>query len=257
MLLRATEIAKMHKEWGCFNLKDLMGILVGVFGVLFMISLIVAAIFSALATPKKNQPMEEKHKAAKKKANITILIGLGCVVLGIISLFLNIHLVRNSRKEHVDSQLFSGDFNPSELSSSFNNSTVSKPEEPPTASESEIISSNQNIVLYNQNNILIEYKSWKVDKTGNIEVNLYIENNAENDFYVRTENFSAEDFQMVINGTWQINAGKKLNDSITIYKSEIEKNGLSEVKNIEFDFVISSTDYTIKYVTDTISLVLE
>lgn len=124
-------------------------------------------------------------------------------------------------------------------------------------SSSETSSPNKNTVLYNQNDILIEYKSWNVDKIGNIEVNLYIENNSENDFYVRTENFSAEDFQMVINGTWQVNVGKKLNDSITIYKSEIEKNGLSGITSIEFDFAISSTDYTIKYSTDTISLTLE
>lgn len=126
-----------------------------------------------------------------------------------------------------------------------------------SSSSSETDSANDGIVLYNQNDILIKYKSWEVSKTGSIEVNLYIENNSAKDFYVRTENFSADNYQMIINGTWKVNAGKKLNDSITIYKTEMEKNGLSEIRNAEFNFEISDVDYSIKYVTDTITLKLK
>lgn len=230
--------------------------------VLLVVFIVLAVVFAIRATPKKNQPVEEKHKAAKKKSNIFATISVFTIILGIVSsLYLNSYILRLEAKEMIDSQLFGDKSSLSDLSNSTNesiNSNEAKYNELASgSSSSETSSYNKNTVLYDQNDILIEYKSWKVDRIGNIEVNLYIENNSENDFYVRTENFSAGDFQMVINGTWQVSAGKKLNDSITIYKSEIEKNGLSEITSIEFDFAISSTDYTIKYVTDTITLALE
>lgn len=116
--------------------------------------------------------------------------------------------------------------------------------------------STNEVVIYDKNDILIKYRSWELSRTGCIEVNIYIENNTGKDLFLITKDFSAEGYQMIVSGTWKVNSGKKLNDSITIYKTEMEKNSLSKVKSIEFYIDIQSIDKEISYKTDNIELTL-
>lgn len=80
--------------------------MVFVFGGVLAIALLVAAIFAMLATPKKGQPLEDKHKAAKKKSNICALIAGGSILLGVGCAILNNVIIQNERKGMIDNQLF-------------------------------------------------------------------------------------------------------------------------------------------------------
>ncbi len=85
---------------------DFLEIMIFVFGGLLIVSLLLAAIFAMLASPKKKQPLEDKHKSAKKKSNICALIALGCIVLGVVCGILSNVMVQNERKQYADSILF-------------------------------------------------------------------------------------------------------------------------------------------------------
>lgn len=87
-------------------MEKFFGVLAFVFLFLFMLSLLTAAVFAILGTPKKNNPVEDKHRRAKKKANIFALVALGCLILGILCVVLNDYLNKKALKEAVDSALF-------------------------------------------------------------------------------------------------------------------------------------------------------
>ncbi len=73
-----------------------------------MLSLLTAAVFAMLGTPKKKKPVEDKHRRAKKKANIFALVALGCLIFGVLCVFLNDYLIKKASKDAIDSQLFGG-----------------------------------------------------------------------------------------------------------------------------------------------------
>ena len=86
---------------------DFFGVMVFVFGGLLVIASLLAAVFAMIASPKKKQVIEDKHKLAKKISNICALIALGSIVLGILCGILNNVMKQNERKQYVDNILFS------------------------------------------------------------------------------------------------------------------------------------------------------
>lgn len=77
--------------------------------VLFAAFLALSVVFAIKAAPKKGNPVDEKHKSAKKKSNIFAAISALVLVLGIVSaLYLNSYILELEAKNKADSMLFGG-----------------------------------------------------------------------------------------------------------------------------------------------------
>lgn len=112
----------------------------------------------------------------------------------------------------------------------------------------------QENVLYDDNNILVISKELLDTRTGGKELEIYIENTSQSDYYVRVENLCINDYQVIVNGTWLSLAGKKLNDSIEIYSSELSDNNITEIDKIEFTLRFSNHENDEKFYSDVITL---
>ncbi|WP_303834610.1 hypothetical protein [Ruminococcus flavefaciens] len=96
-------------------------------------------------------------------------------------------------------------------------------------------------LLYDDNNVKIYYKG--IDKSKNSQdIKVYIENNTDADILVQTRDFSLNGYMIDEVFSSGISAGKKINDEITVYNSELEKNNITEIENVEFKFAIMNSD---------------
>ena len=69
--------------------------------------IVLAVVFAIQAKPKKGQPVEENHKAAKKKSNIFSTISVFAIILGIvISVVLNSYISKLELKKYMEEGLF-------------------------------------------------------------------------------------------------------------------------------------------------------
>lgn len=112
----------------------------------------------------------------------------------------------------------------------------------------------QENVLYNDNNILVISKELLDTRTGGKELEIYIENNNTSDYYVHAENVSINGYQVITAGTWLSVSGKKLNDSIEMYSSELSKNNITDIDKIEFTLRFSSSETDEEFYSDVIVL---
>ena len=114
--------------------------------------------------------------------------------------------------------------------------TISENEtEPPT----EKVAEAETIMLYEENGLKIFYKGLTFDDLfGDISVNLYIENNCNQDITIHCRDFCINDFVTDCAFSCDIANGKKANDKISVWKSDLEANNLTidNIEKIEFSF---------------------
>lgn len=111
--------------------------------------------------------------------------------------------------------------------------------------------------LYNENGIKIMYKGISHDY-GYRNIDLYIENNSSKNVTVQVRDFSINGYMIDPIFSSDIAAGKKINDDISIFSSDLIDNNIDEIETIEFHFHIFDTDsWSNDFDTDTIKINLK
>lgn len=95
--------------------------------------------------------------------------------------------------------------------------------------------------LYNANGIKIMYKGISYDY-GYRNIDLYIENNSSKNVTVQVRDFSINGYMIDPMFSSDIAAGKKINDDISIFSSDLFDNNIDEIETIEFYFHIFDSD---------------
>lgn len=101
---------------------------------------------------------------------------------------------------------------------------------------------NQGIELYNKNNIKIMAQYVDEDSFWGKAILLYVENNGNQNITVAVDDLSINGFMFTSMYVDTIYAGKKSFNDITLFSSELEENGVSEVKDVELKFRIYDSD---------------
>lgn len=115
----------------------------------------------------------------------------------------------------------------------------------------------QKEVVYNRNGIVIYYTGIE-ELSSRYELKFLIENNTDTEYCVQERNFSVNGYMVSSSISAKTAPHKKNNDSITIYKSSLEENNISNIKDIEFYFhIFDWNDWTSGYDTDIISITVE
>lgn len=114
-------------------------------------------------------------------------------------------------------------------------------EEPPEKEES-AQATIQEQVIYDENDIKITAKALKYDEWFGPSVTVLVENNSQQNITVQTRNSSINGLMIETLFSCDIAAGKKANDSITFYDSELELSGITTIKDIEFSLYIFDSD---------------
>ena len=130
-----------------------------------------------------------------------------------------------------------------------------KPTDPPTEAPTEAPPEEENLVLYDANGITITYKGIESGWMGT-EVKLLIENNTNTDYCIQTRNMSVNGYMMDPVFSPDVAAGKKANDSITFYKTQLEENDIDRIDQMEFNFYIFSWDDMLDSGFDTETIIL-
>ncbi len=91
---------------------------------------------------------------------------------------------------------------------------------------------------------------------GGYEVKFAIESTSANNYKLSTDSFSINDYSISTFLYTEILAGKKANDSISIYKSTLEENDIDRIEKLEFVLSLLNSDTydTVKSETINISL---
>ncbi|MGM9973635.1 MAG: hypothetical protein ACI33K_06315 [Clostridiaceae bacterium] len=98
-------------------------------------------------------------------------------------------------------------------------------------------------VLFDDQNIKITAKSLEV--SGSLfgpEIKLIIENNSTENITVQANHVSVNGIMVDNSLSSDVAAGKKANDALTLYSSELELASIDTIKDIEFIFNIFNTD---------------
>lgn len=115
----------------------------------------------------------------------------------------------------------------------------------------------QKTVVYNKNGILIYYTGIE-ELSSRYELKFLIENNTDIEYCVQERNFSVNGYMVSSSISAKTAPHKKNNDRITIFKSSLEKNNISDIKDIEFNFhIFDWNDWTSGFDSDTIKINVE
>ena len=95
--------------------------------------------------------------------------------------------------------------------------------------------------LYNANGIKIMYKGIS-EKYSRKMIKLFIENNSSNNITVQVRDFSINGYMINPIFSSDVATGKKINDDIDIFESDLEDNGIDEIKTIEFKIHYFNSD---------------
>lgn len=110
------------------------------------------------------------------------------------------------------------------------------------------------VVLYDKDNVKVSYIGIE-QKNGRNKINLLIENESEVNLIVQTEEFSVNGFMITPFFSPNVSAGKKIYDDIDILDSTLEKNKITEIKDIEFRLnIINEADWKTIKLSDTIKI---
>lgn len=113
-------------------------------------------------------------------------------------------------------------------------------EESRKAEESRIAEEKKN-TLYNANGLKIVYKDISSDWYGK-HINLYIENNSSENFTIQVRDFSINGYMIDPIFSSDVVSGKKINDDIHVFDSDLDDNNIDEIKTIEFKFHYFNSD---------------
>lgn len=102
-------------------------------------------------------------------------------------------------------------------------------------------------LIYDNNNIKIYYLGITESSSyiDGYDINVRIENSSSNDYIVQVRDLSVNGYMTTGVLSSSVVAGKKNNDKIIIYKSDLEKNSISSIDTVEFKFVAyNSADWS-------------
>lgn len=109
-------------------------------------------------------------------------------------------------------------------------------------------------VLMDKNGLKITYAGITSDQY-KTTVNLLIENNTATGEMVQVRDVSVNGFMVTPVFSCDVAAGKKANDGLDFYSSNLEKNGITKIETIEFTFhVFESDDWSTSFTSDTIRI---
>lgn len=107
--------------------------------------------------------------------------------------------------------------------------------------------------LLNNNGVRIVGKYVTEESIWGAGVLLYIENTSDTDVLVQCDNMSINGYMVTPYFSSQVNKGRMSLTPITILSSDLEENGISEVKDLELNFnIINPKDYNTIYESDPI-----
>ena len=115
----------------------------------------------------------------------------------------------------------------------------------------------QKTVVYDKNGIVIYYTGIE-ELSSRYELKFLIENNTDTEYCVQERNLSVNGYMVSGSISAKTAPHKKNNDRITIFKSSLEKNNISDIKDIEFNFhIFDWNDWTSGFDSDTITINVE
>lgn len=97
-------------------------------------------------------------------------------------------------------------------------------------------------LLVDEKNIKITAKGLKADSFYGPEIQLLIENNTDKDLTVQTRASSVNGYMVDASMSAEVAAGKKANDSLTFYSSDLELCGIETIAEAEWMFHIFTSD---------------
>lgn len=99
----------------------------------------------------------------------------------------------------------------------------------------------QEKVIVDRDNVKITAKSIEYDGFG-VDIKLLIENNSSQNITVQTRDFSINGIMLDPSLSADVAPGKKANDSITLYESELKNTKITTIKDMEFSLNIFNAD---------------
>ncbi len=118
----------------------------------------------------------------------------------------------------------------------------SKQEVEKDTKESEKANMSETVIL-DKEGIKVTAKSIKYNGFAGPEIKLLIENNTDKKITIQTRNFSINGIMIDDIFSADVSEGKKVNDSITIFKEDLELANITTIKDIEFDIEVSDSNY--------------
>lgn len=114
-------------------------------------------------------------------------------------------------------------------------------------------------VVYNKNNIKVYYTGCDQESLfTEAKFNFLVENNSKKAVTVSADNMSINDYAMTDLFYAQCAAGKKTNESISVYSDDLKKNSIKELKKLEFSLeCIDSSTYSSIWKTGAITINLK
>ena len=97
-------------------------------------------------------------------------------------------------------------------------------------------------VLVDQDGVKIVYRGLENDGLMGPQILLYLENNTDQSVTVQQRNMSLNGFMIDGIFSCELEAGKKAVDHISVFDSDLEENGITELENGELSFHIFATE---------------
>lgn len=97
-------------------------------------------------------------------------------------------------------------------------------------------------VILDKGGIKVIAKSIYYDNWSGPEIKVLIENNLSENVTVQVRNFSINGVMIEPIFSVDVNSGKKANDSISIYDSDLKEANITTIKDIEFDLCVYNSD---------------
>lgn len=149
--------------------------------------------------------------------------GCGCLVA--VFVFLAIFVPTTLGKNKKESENMTAT-----VETKVNSSDSDSQAEPETTEEAK-----EALVLYDENGVKVTYKGLETSSF-RVKLNILIENNTDKSYTVQTRDFSVNDYMIDAILSCNVAGGKKMNDEIDIYVSDLEKNEINpdEIETAEF-----------------------
>jgi hypothetical protein len=96
-------------------------------------------------------------------------------------------------------------------------------------------------ILYEDDSIKIVFTGMEESMFGK-DINVYIENNSEENITVQVRDCSVNGFMMDPIFSSDVAAGKKANDSMTLMSSNLESNNITDISTVELSFHVFDTE---------------
>lgn len=97
-------------------------------------------------------------------------------------------------------------------------------------------------IIYDKNNITVTAKGLEEDSIFGPSIKILIENNSDKNITIQTRNESINGYMASFLFSADIVAGKKSNDTITLFSSDLKRFGIETIADIEFQLHIFCSD---------------